>query len=593
MSVWKNNSFLNRVSRIFLILGIVPTLLFLFVYSGYSVYVTKKAFNKEIDMESSQILRQMNVYCGNLKFISDEILYRSNFYNSAVNLKYRSYNSVSLKKNFNDVVASISNYGSFQNTYNIIYLSENGYYYNMNATPKGSTSIYKVTDDRMGACDWIKKTEETKSSLVWTIMDENGMIPNITEEVFSLARAIHVPTEVGGYLITQIKVSDILPAFQKIVGYGGCVCLLAEDGTLLYAEGELPSDIDTENIMEYQGRKYLKKNIASDEYHFRLEVMVPYAVATSQILYQLLPLLLISGIVILSVILVTVQYAQGFSQPLISLTNKIKGITLENLDTQTELELQNASDEVLYLNQVFSDMSVRLNKMIEDKMTQQALQAELKYRVLQYQINPHFIYNTLDVIGIMGYENDGEKVYEACQMLAKIMRYSLKDSSSGTTFKQEFDNVQTYLTLMKLRYEHKIEFIMELDERLDEYKLPYFTAQPLAENVFAHAFDSEHSIVRLKLYSSLREDGVWNIVAEDDGRPISDEEIAMIEQQVSKLIKGGGVSVQNEKNMHGIGLKNTLVRLCFFYGESFHYHIHRNRNGSGCVIELSGALKEG
>ena len=592
MSVWKSNSFLNRVSRTFLILGIVPTLLFLFVYSGYSIYTTQKAFHREIELETSQILRQMNVYCGNLKFISDEILYRGNFYNSAVNLKYRSYNNVSLKKNFNDVVASISNYGSFQNTYNIIYLSEDGYYYNMNATPKGSTSIYKVADDKMGECEWIKKTETSKSALVWTIMDEDGIIPNIREEVFSLARAIHVPTEVGGYLITQIKVSDILPAFHKIIGYNGCVCVLAEDGALLYAEGELPGDIDAENIADYQSGQYMKKDIASDEYNFRLAVMVPYTVATSQIFYQLLPLLLISGIVILSVILVTVQYAQGFSQPLISLTNRIKGITLENLDTQTELKLKNASDEVLYLNQVFSDMSIRLNRMIEDKMTQQALEAELKYRVLQYQINPHFMYNTLDVIGIMGYENEGENVYQACQMLAKIMRYSLKDSSHGTTFWQEFDNANTYLTLMKLRYEHKIEFVLELDERLDGCKLPYFTVQPLAENVFAHAFDSEHPIVHLRLRSALGEDGTWHILAEDDGRPISDAEIAVIDQQVSNLIKGGSVAVQNDKNMHGIGLKNTLVRLWFFCGESFHYHIHRNEEGCGCVIELFGAMRE-
>lgn len=592
MSVWRNNSFLNRVSRTFLILGIVPSLFFLVVYSCYTAYTTRKDFDRELNMEISQILRQMDVYCGNLKFISDEILYRSNFYNSAVNLKYGSDSDADLRKSFADMVSSISNYGSFQDIYNVIYLTDNGYYYNMNATPKGSTSIYRIDAEKMEDCPWIEDTQVSKSALVWTMMNEKGIIPNITEEVFSLVRAIHVPTEVGGYLITQIRMADILPAFQKILEYDGCVCILAQDGALLYAQGDLPSDADTENLADYSSRAWLKKDMASEEYGFQLAVMVPYAAAAEQILGRLAPLLLICGIVILSVILLTVQYARSFSQPLISLTNKIKGVTLENLDAQSSLELQNASDEILYLNQVFSDMSVRLNKMIEEKMTQQAMQAELKYRVLQYQINPHFIYNTLDVIGTMGYENDGETVYQACQMLAKIMRYSLMDSSAGTTFRQEFDNVRTYLTLMKLRYEHKIEFTLDLDERLDACKLPYFTAQPLAENVFSHAFDSEHPVVRLTIRSALGEDGIWHILVEDDGRPISDAEILKIDRQVSSLIKGGSVSAQNGKNLHGIGLKNTLVRLHFFLGESFGCRIHRREDGSGCVIELSGTLRE-
>lgn len=582
-----HNSFLNRASRTFVKLGLIPTLLVLFVYSAHTIYKGYNDFQKELRLEASQILRQINGYCENLKFISDEILYRSNFYNSARELKYQSGTEIELKENMRNLISTISNYSSFQDTYNVIYLTEGGYYYNLNATPKGSTQIYKVNEEQIGLCDWYSKTLKKKSELVWTFLDDDSIIPEIKENNFSLIRAIHVPTETGGYLITQMKVSDILPSFDKIFEYGGEVLLLDEDGNVLY---DTAKDISDKN---FNSGKVLKLENVSEKYGLKLQINVPYQVLWEQIWYQVFPVILISILVIICVILVNRQYAKSFSEPMILLTKQIKNVTLENLDDQEMVDLKDASDEIQYLSRVFYDMSVRLQKMISEKMVQQKMQAELKYRVLQYQINPHFIYNTLDIIGIMGYENDGENVYQACQMLAKIMRYSLKNASSGTTFQQEFDNLDTYLKLMKLRYEHKILFELQLDEKLRNFRLPYFILQPLAENVFAHGFDLEHPVIELKVQAHMESNGKWHILAEDDGCAVPDEKIQEIQWEVSQLIEKGNLSTDNEKNIHGIGLKNILVRLYYFYGESFQYTICRKDDGNGCVIHLSGELREG
>ena len=106
---------------------------------------------------------------------------------------------------------------------------------------------------------------------------------------------------------------------------------------------------------------------------------------------------------------------------------------------------------------------------------------------LQAQINPHFLYNTLNVIGIMGTESHNPDIYDACRRLSSLMRYAIADKNGrNSIIGWEIENITDYLELMKLRFEHRVEYQVFCEEMLKNTEIPRLIFQPFVENVFEH-----------------------------------------------------------------------------------------------------------
>lgn len=196
--------------------------------------------------------------------------------------------------------------------------------------------------------------------------------------------------------------------------------------------------------------------------------------------------------------------------------------------------------------------------------------------MLESQINPHFLYNTLAVIGATGAEDGSMKVYNMCGTLAELLRYSIRYENRLVEFRNEIKNIQQYISIMKWRYENGLNVRWELDPSLDDVMIPKLILQPLVENCFKHGFEGVKPVWNLQI-STRRIDGRWLFEVRDSGNVFSEEVITELQDNVTRFASSGMRS-DNEHEQKRLGLESTLERLYMLYGDAMYWDIRNEED---------------
>ena len=232
------------------------------------------------------------------------------------------------------------------------------------------------------------------------------------------------------------------------------------------------------------------------------------------------------------------------------------------------------------LEQVFNAMMLRLREAASAEMAlrEGALQARLS--ALQTQINPHFIYNTLNIISAKSMESGNFDVIEICNQFAQMLRYSTDTRSQTATMAEEIEFVRSYLMLAKARYEDNLEFSIDVPENLGDITVPRLTLQPLVENALNHGFDGKNVLRRLSVSGHI-EDGLLVLIIRDNGTGFSGEMLQSLRSRI-RAIEEGTVSIESTGGH--IGLINTCLRLHYYSKGAMRIAIG---NDNGAVITLT------
>ena len=281
-------------------------------------------------------------------------------------------------------------------------------------------------------------------------------------------------------------------------------------------------------------------------------------------IFLLIYLVLAAFIFVISVFL-----GRYITRPLSELTSYVKSI--ESADADVNIVDNNAIDEIKELEDSFGKMLSRLNHSViqEKKMYSLALQA---------QMNPHFLYNSLSVIGAAGSEAGCESVSDMCIELSDMLRYVAAYEKVTVPLKEELQHTRNYLSLMKSRYEDNFTYSIDCDEELMNMAVPKLFIQPLAENCFNHGFREKEPpwFIGIELHGDPKG---WELVISDNGTGISGEEIERIRTQLENA-----ESEMSLGNIGGLGIVNTLLRLKMTHSKRLEYEI---TNDNGMIIKIS------
>ena len=236
--------------------------------------------------------------------------------------------------------------------------------------------------------------------------------------------------------------------------------------------------------------------------------------------------------------------------------------------------------EIHTLEHAYNDMMTQLRESTINEMAlrEGALQAQLS--ALQTQINPHFIYNTLNIISAKSMEKGNLEIIEICDQFASMLRYSTDTRSRTATLREEIENVHDYLMLAKARYEDNLEFEIAVPQELYDVTVPKLTLQPLVENALTHGFNGKNILRRLSVIGTVTEKDLI-LTIRDNGTGFSDESLETLRRRIRE-IDAGKVSI--DKSGGHIGLTNTCLRLHYYSNGTMHISI---RNDNGAVITLS------
>lgn len=455
-----------------------------------------------------------------------------------------------------------------------------------------------------------------------------------SEELLSLYNSLDqtTPTDKAGQYYILAPFSDTLNPRQDISVYGiiqrvqyhgkelGCISVLNEYGTLdhimnfvdnpnevevqaVFDNGSLlftstgsarpfPIDLPINEMREWTD---IEDGIGLEVLHTRIESLglnlyIAQNVQLTDNANNRLRLRIIRYALLLIVPAVILITLLAFS-----LTRSIRRLTKKVLHVPTELVLPgdspttqalmstvtSSSDyEIHILEQTYNRMMLRLrdSTLSELSLREGTLQAQLN--ALQTQINPHFIYNTLNIISAKSMESGNFDIIEICDQFASMLRYSMDTHSRTATMQEEIENVRNYLILAKARYEKNLEFTIDVPDDLQDIKVPKLTLQPIVENALTHGFDGRN-VVRVLAVTGKISDGKLLLEVRDNGIGFSEEVLQSLRQRIDD-IDAGKVSIE-ESGKH-IGLANTCLRLYYYSKGLIHMSVH---NDNGAVITLS------
>ena len=241
--------------------------------------------------------------------------------------------------------------------------------------------------------------------------------------------------------------------------------------------------------------------------------------------------------------------------------------------------------ETYELEQGFNKLMLQLRDSAANEMSlrEGTLQAQLS--ALQTQINPHFIYNTLNIISAKSMESGNYDVIEICDQFAQMLRYSTDTRSKTATMAEEIENTRNYLMLAKARYEDNLEFTIDVPEDLRDITVPKLTLQPLVENALNHGFDGTNALRKLSVTGKIQ-DHQLILDIRDNGTGFSDEMLRSLRERI-RDIEDGKVSIEVAGGH--IGLVNTCLRLHYYSQGKMHVSI---RNDGGAVVTITMPTKE-
>lgn len=286
-------------------------------------------------------------------------------------------------------------------------------------------------------------------------------------------------------------------------------------------------------------------------------------------------------LIVMTVTIIGYRFASAISRPLAQLTTAMKKVE----DGDYSLALNNgtldprlAIYEVAQLSRGFSKMIQEIDYLINEVYAKQLMIMEMRYKMLQQQINPHFLYNTLDTINWKAAKNGAGEISVIVRSLSKLLRGSIKGPDI-ISVGEDLDFVEDYISIQKIRFEERLDFRSQIPATHYSYRIPRLTLQPIVENCIIHNLEKYAGICRVSISSSLA-DGRLKIFVEDNGRGVDLQHVAMV--------LSGQVAATNTS----IGLKNIDQRIKISFGE--HYGISvENKAPTGTRVTIVLPCKEG
>lgn len=246
------------------------------------------------------------------------------------------------------------------------------------------------------------------------------------------------------------------------------------------------------------------------------------------------------------------------------------------------LDVWGTHNEVVHLYHAFRRMVNRLEESKQMAIEAQTREIQANFAALQAQMNPHFLYNTLSIIGMMGREAGNEEILEATSKLVRMFRYVTYPGKGGVTLREELDHALDYLNIMELRYREHLHFHIRTEGDLNAVRLPKLTLQPLVENCIKHGFAGKKYPWTIEMDVAVT-DTAWQVSIRDDG--VGFEPSFLHEfQQKKDMRKHPSLSGPPQD---GIGILSTYARLFYVFGNELQLKLE-NRDTGGASVSIVG-----
>ena len=440
---------------------------------------------------------------------------------------------------------------------------------------------------------WFGNTLERTDNLHFTTPHVQYIFDNNENQyrwVITLTRAVeitHGTSTEQGILLIDIRYSSLQQILENItLGNQGYLYMISSSGELIYhpkmqliETGQAPENLAA--AVDYRDGSYREKydgewrevSVKSVGYTgWKLLSVTPEKGLPLNNLKMRLFVVFVVAAFLLVLILTNTFISSRITIPIQKLEKSVNAIEAGDLNTEVYM---GGSYEIRHLGRSIGDMAKRIKTLMEDIVTEHESKRKSEFDTLQSQINPHFLYNTLDIIVWMIENEQKQEAVKVVTALARFFRISLSKGKSIITVRDELEHIRNYLMIQQMRFKNK--FVFEIDAKEDVMDLVSLKLmlQPLVENAIYHGmeFMDGDGEIRVEVYREA--DNLWF--------RISDNGLGMTKEQVDSLLDEKN-HVSSQKGS-GIGVKNVNERIRLYFGTDYGLTIW-SRPDEGTTISI-------
>jgi two-component system sensor histidine kinase YesM len=410
------------------------------------------------------------------------------------------------------------------------------------------------------------------------------------DEIVSLIKSVE-PAEsegFGGILMADLSLRYLEEAFQEspsvdVSDTAGFFCILDGEGNFVYAPVNpivyrINPDwfTDSTQLIEktIQDRGYQFIFSESDYTGWKTVGVYYLEDAMKPVRFVQLSALFIALITVALSVFISMIYTNAISKPVLYLQSVMERAGHGDLAVRYD---GHSRDEIDELGEGLNSMLERIEELLQLVYTEQQSKREAELRIMQQQIKPHFLYNTLDTILWMAEENEPKQIVEVVTALTRLFRIALSQGQEVISLKDEMEHVRSYLVIQKSRYEEKFRFELLCPEELYSLKVQKMILQPLVENAIYHGIKEKDGPGTIQVSISINNDKL-ELAVSDDGVGIDDEILNRISEGLQHL--------DHETDRAAFALYNVNDRIRLTYGESYGIAVYSD-GASGTVVTIS------
>lgn len=449
---------------------------------------------------------------------------------------------------------------------------------------------------------WYKEFSKSKdTSIIYgPIMEDYKPKNTVKQEVLLYIRKLTIPTSIRTdkkpFILLSIKFNEIEKLFQQIFSKNRGVVISDSKGTIIYSNDLEESNIDTlikqDHYRALKGNElpyttYSEKGIFfTSMYAPKYDWIISTMDSEDELFKSVKDLVRTINICIALCGIVGIAVALWCSKrvmmPIQVLHHLINTIEEEN-DTYIDVK---SKDEIGQIGHRFNHMKKRLQEMNGLIYLSEAKEKEAQLSALQAQINPHFLYNTLDNIYCIAQIEEITPIVQLAQSLSSMMRYSIDCKDMYTDLSQELNHVKAYIDIINIRYDDSILYHLNMEEGLNQARTIKLLLQPIVENAWIHGIllTKRH---KGEIFVDIHKNGDdLEIVIEDDGIGIKEEQLILINQSLETVHK----EIRSPQNKgFGIALVNVNDRIKLVDGDGFGIKI--GIGNKGCRVMIRQKLR--
>lgn len=413
-------------------------------------------------------------------------------------------------------------------------------------------------------------------------------------EVFSINRSIKDETITPMFLSVNYTTEALdKMIYDSMVNSKVQIAVLNHDGKLISQSEDTMYHYGNDLIKEIKNRNEKSGEIRLKDSENGEDLMVLYRVSEfdDNIIMQIVntkvilsqaehlknTIIFYSIVVILVLIILIFRVSFYITKPLQEMEKCMQEVGQGNFNVSLQVK---SIDEIGHMSEIFNQMVGQINQLISEKYLLNLKFKNAQLKTLRAQINPHFLYNTLQGIQDAACESGVTEIEDIILALSSILRYTIKSGGNIVTLQQEFQNVSNYLEIQKFRFEERLNYEIQIPEELFPLEVPKLILQPIVENAIVHGIQEMEEPGRILLEA--RMEGEYCVVqVEDNGLGMGEEQIAKIQCDFDSY----EIDHESEEGEERIGLYNVYSRLVMMFEREFKMWIVKNEMG-GITVGL-------